>query len=174
MTYLEHLQRILDLDDPIQEARKKLGNTYMAVNGVLLLIGDFFDTAMSVENKEGKTEELTKIETLETFLPDSGVYHCKKGYSVLLLRLPKRQWLRSLSFTFYKRKWLSGKEYKGWQRDLYDNRYTHTNIFEDGKHKLWWWDIPIGYKNKGGIVCTDSNFEQELRDWSRDANIHTT
>lgn len=167
---MKELQRVFDMKEPWDEAKKKLHETWVIVNGEPVKILEFYGTDSSIVDAKQTNGEIKAIsvETLELFLPESGIYSDGK-VGLLVVKLPKRQWQKSFSDLFYKVRTVT-KEAALIPKNYLDIIYKgkRQDIFVDGKKNIWFWENLVGKIDKGNIVCLDMNFEQELRDWSRD------
>ena len=164
MSLKSELQKIINLDNPFNEASKKLYGTWMLVNGVIVQIRQFEEHTAYFYNENGDScKEIVK--TLETWLPESGNYKLSTGNFVTIIKTAKRQWLKSFHDSFY------SIHVEGKKPLNYLNEIAHTkkqDILVDKNKTIWWWNTTIGYvKNHKTIVCTNKNFIQELIDWSK-------
>ena len=174
MTILfKELTRIMDLTHPEEEAKKKLSKTYMILNGKVAFISEFsigHNQVVVYDNFTAKSDIVT-VETLKTFLPEAGLYQLKNGNLYLLLKIPKRQWLKSFSYTFYKMVCLYEECPQAYEplNDIYN--ISKKDIAVSGNGIIYYWGKAIGFiKNSNTITCSNINYHQELTDWSRDAN----
>lgn len=171
MSLIKELQRIMDMKDPYEEARKKLLETWVIVNGIPSKILEFHGEESDKLTLRSTTgiASVELVKTLEIFLPESGVYADEKGGGILVVKLPKRQWQKSFSENFYKiRAIVKGHKVPTNYLDFV-HKGPRQDIFLDGKKNIWFWENQIGKIENGKVVCLDMNFEQELKDWSRDA-----
>jgi hypothetical protein len=166
------LTRILNLEEPFSEASKKLQNTWMFVNDELQFVKEFLDNnCVCIRNFTTEKTEKVKVRTLDVWLPEAGVYALSSGNHVLITKLPKRQWLKSFSDSYYRMSLFGNKDQKG---SLYKeaSKSKKQNIYVDQDKYIWWWDVKIGFVNSShSLKCTNQHYEQELRDWNRNANI---
>jgi hypothetical protein len=171
MSLYSRMQQIMDLSNPISEANKKLLETYMVVNGEVVLIKEFvYDSDKVIVKKSTKLQEI-KVESIDVFLPESGIYRLDNDFRVLITKVPKRQWCKSFSSSYYNWVFLSGKQTSEWLTELYKNLETRSDITLI-KDKFYYWDKMIGYikssKTKSSVVCEDLNFKQELVEYIND------
>lgn len=168
---------ILDLPVNIAEieAKKKLHNTYMVVNGAIWFVKELdFASGCALCTASTKSPKYSKIkvDTLSTWLPETGLYPLTNGVAVLIVKLPKRQWLKSYSDTYYSMKFVGQSELPvdpsfSTCHQVYLSK--KTSIFVDASGFIYYFDKKIGYvKDSNTLVCTDSKFLQELKDWERD------
>lgn len=174
----KHLKRILSLQSDnlcFEEARKKFTDTYMLVNGSLAKIKaiQWTDKKLVIENK-GKLEEVY-VKELEPFLPDTGLYRLdSSGQALFVIKVPKRQWLKSFSETYYDYANVgqnkSGFTYsKHWHLFSDMSKSKRMDFFVDADKYIWYHTRKIGYvKDSNTLICEDSRYIQELKDWSRD------
>lgn len=166
------LTKILNLEDPFNEAEKKLRHTWMFVNDELQYIHEFQDgnIILVLDPSTNKASKI-KVKTLEAWLPEAGVYPLPNGNFVLLTKLPKRQWLKSFSDTYYRMS-LYGDNPQADSMHRQMSKVKKQNIYVDPNKVIWWWDIKIGFVNSAcSLKCTNQHYEQELRDWNRNATI---
>jgi hypothetical protein len=162
------LSRILNLEEPFNEAEKKLRHTWMFVNDELQYIQEFQDSniVLVVDTITNKTSKV-KVKTLEVWLPEAGVYPLPNGNFVLLTKLPKRQWLKSFSDTYYRMSLFGEKD----QKDSMHKQLAKVkkqNIYVDHNKFIWWWDTKIGHVSSShSLKCTNQHFSQELVDWCK-------
>lgn len=165
---------IMDLPDPAIEAKRKLVNTYMVVNGKVLYIKDFnyaLDFALcSIDNNS--TGYKVRVNTLEVWLPETGLYPLNNGQAAFVTKCPKRQWLKSFSPSYYYINFIGENikpldESSSYYNHIYQSK--RVTIFVDSYRDIYYFNRNIGYvKDSITIVCTDSRFLQELKDWERD------
>ena len=171
MTLLEHLQRIMNLPNPLEEANKKLVDTYMLVNGQVKLIKEFNiygdDAVVYCPKKDNIFVE--KIETLEIFLPEAGLYQLKAGGHVCLTKKPNRQWHKSYRPGNYNVEPFGSGTGNSFICELVGKQKKDILVHSNGL--IYYWNKVIGrVKNSSEIVCTNIHYKQELMDWIRDAN----
>lgn len=151
-----------------KEANSKLSQTYMFVNKELVFIHNIEETYLEVITKEGSENggetsmiRADKVESLEPWLPKTGVYTSKStGEAIFLYRRPVRQWKRSFSHSFYT---VSGNT-KIW--DIDPNSWREFWVAKD--KNIMFYDQNIGHiKNSTTYVCTYAPLAQELNDWLR-------
>lgn len=173
MTLTEELVRIMDMDNPYNEADKKLTKTWMFVNGSLQYIHSFNydDEEVVVQDFRG-VKSAIKVSLLEVFLPETGLYTTTHpdGVDILLItKEPKKQWHKSFNTSFYL--------VKGVNKDISMNNVSYYLKYLDPLSRksllvlenrdIIFFDKSIGYVNdEKAIICTDSRYKQELKDWS--------
>lgn len=171
MTLLQHLQRIMDLPNPLEEANKKLVDTYMLVNGQVKMIKEFNiyeDTAITWSPKTN-ISSIEKIETLEIFLPEAGLYQLDKKGFVCLTKKPLRQWHKSYRPGNYNVEPFGSGIDNSFICELVGKQKKDILVHSNGF--IYYWNKIIGrVKNSSEIVCTNIHYKQELMDWIRDAN----
>jgi hypothetical protein len=165
----------MDLPDPRSEANKKLCNTYMVVNGEILYIKEFnYSLDYILYAKDHFTSGTLKVKpkTLSVWLPEVGLYPLRSGQAIFVMKCPKRQWLKSLSTTYYTFRIVGSDLYSiDKATTLYNQIYQskRVTIFVDSERNIFYLDENIGYvKDKDTLVCTDIRYIQELKDWERD------
>jgi hypothetical protein len=165
------LTRILNLEEPFTEASKKLQNTWMFVNEEIQFVKEFLDNnCIYIKNYTTDKTEKVKVKTLDVWLPEAGIYALSSGNHVLITKLPKRQWLKSYSDSYY-RMALYGDKYQKGSIHKEASKSKKQNIYVDEHKYIWWWDTPIGHvNNSNSIKCTNQHYSQELKDWLN-ANI---
>jgi hypothetical protein len=174
MSLEKELQRVMDMQNPWDEAKKKLLETWCIVNGAPFYLRDF-SSMSTVEGKFSgvdKQAEIT-VETLEVFLPESGLYPTTKGNACLVIKKPKRQWQKSFNENFYTVMMIGnvGTQPKNYIEEIAKSK--RVDIFKDKSGDIYYWETKIGRVEKNTLICFDKNFEQELKDWRRDGgNIH--
>lgn len=168
----DELCRIMDMNDPLHEANKKLLGTWMIVNSKLMEIKEFLPTdniIYAYSKKENKNINI-KVETLDVFLPETGLYSREDFGAVFIHKVPKRQWFKSFHISFYQLIYL-GKQNKG--KGIMENLHKIKPIkfWVSPEADIYYRDNNIGYiDNNLNIVCTNILFKQELMDWNRDAH----
>jgi hypothetical protein len=172
VNYLEmELQRIMDLPNPSEEAKKKLEGTYMIVNGTLEYVRELFINSSQLVSYDKRTDEssLINVHTLEVFLPEAGLYPLNSGNIVFLQKVPKRQWMKSYTENYYKKDIIGTAHITSdVVKDLLGKK--RQDIAVDTERNIWFWNKKIGYiKDSEHLVCSNTLFKQELIDWSRDA-----
>lgn len=169
-TLKEHLERILDFPaggaGVRAEAHSKLAETYMMVNGELALVKEFGSTEMLIVTRGSPRKLVSDIQSLDVCLPETGVYFTKDRKGALFLsRLPKRQWKRSLSGTFYKIEELIGSA------NLFSLDYSSPHSFWiSPKGNVYHMCEKVGHLDQTNkeVICTKETFLQEMKDWLRD------
>lgn len=168
MSLMTELQRIMDLPDPREEAKKKLVGTTMIINGRPMKTMSFFFDDGAIEVDLGNTSTCIKVKTLEVYLPEAGVYKHQDGYHVIITKVPKRQWLKSFHLSYYNVNTVGRDGYnKG--ANIFDGIFDKKkqDIFVTEEGFIYFWTKKIGYiKDTNTIVCTNKVFKQELIDWS--------
>jgi hypothetical protein len=159
-TLKQFIQEIMDLPQPKEEAEKKLVGTYMIVNGTPELIKGFD----YVQNTVITNNKIIKVKTIAPWLPESGLYITKKGDPWYITKVPKRQWLKSFAFSFYEIQDLSGWVEDPKLEDVHECKRVSIGVDKCGQ--IFHNKTHIGYIEKSNIVCTNSLYEQELRDWN--------
>lgn len=174
MSILSELQRIMELDNPLTEAHKKLAETYMFVNGELSLVFDLTSSnKIGVYLKNGdKSYILDKnIQTLDVWLPETGLYFDSKGSLIYVSKVPKRQWLRSYSPNFYNSIHVETKNGVKWTSLSDVAKSKKHDIAVDSRGNIWHHTMKIGYvKDSQTYTCTNQMFKQELIDWNNHDN----
>lgn len=163
------LRRVMDMASPWDEAKKKLTGTWVIINKepcYFIEIVDVDENLVHVQGTKGEKKHV-KVETLDTFLPESGLYPLSNGQLLLMVKKPKRQWKKSFSDDFYSYKAIGKKTNlpKGWLADVYSNKVSDIACDKEGH--IYFWENLIGRRSKDTIICLDNNFEQELLDWRR-------
>jgi hypothetical protein len=173
MSLFTELQRIMDLEYPEEEANKKLVDTIMFVNGKLEHILKFYvpENIVLVRDYNLCCEVQKTVKTLEVYLPEAGVYPSPKGYYVIITKIPKRQWLKSFSTSFYSVDIVGGDvETNNVLTEI--SKVKKCNIFVTSQGYIFYWKQIIGYiQDSKTIICTNKAFKQELIDWDRNGNI---
>jgi len=165
---MQALAKIMDLKDPLDEARKKLQDTYMVVNGKILYIKEFFTGTNQLLSINEDTGDGTLIDvlTLDVFLPEAGLYQLSSGNLLCLSKIPKRQWLKSFSRTYYNSDVLGTVTQE--TRPILDILYQKPQkIAVNSIGNIYFLQTKIGVvKNAKEFICLDLNFAQELIDWN--------
>lgn len=173
-TLLKELKRIIDLKEPLEEAKKKLTDTYMLVNGRVAFVRSFDnadDNIIFITDTQTGEHLNEDVKTLDVWLPETGVYKLKDGYCAYITKIPKRQWAKSFNRNFYKAKIL------GLEKDLSTSRYTEVansvreSITNDIGGNIWFLNKRIGIISNKTVTCLDKNYLQELKDWSKYAIV---
>lgn len=163
------LKEILDIDD-LQlcesEAKSKLEETYMVLNGSVVKIYEFFPHAnvIRISDENGQEEKL--VETLEVFLPEVGVYF-PTLIPTLLKKSPIKKWKKSFNFGLYT---FQGAVSEAYVDQVYKfHKCTPVHLF-DYKEAVYFDDKKVGKYNPftSTVTCTNFDFYQELSDWIRD------
>lgn len=175
MSLLSELQLLFELPDPYAEAHKKLVGTWCVVNGKCVKIDNVDSSGVVFQDEAGKQHALAgnKVDSFNLWLPEAGLYPLKdKGYAWLIVKVPKRQWLRSYSGSYYKVSavGLGTGQAPGPMFPSSILASLRSDFFVDKFNKIWFWNNPIGHIEKNGdVVCTDLNFKQEILDWERES-----
>lgn len=174
MTLLKMLQEIMELDNPIAEANKKLRNTYMIVNGEIALVSDFNIETNQIFINNGKNVESVIAKSLKVWLPDAGLYQSDIGNLLLVSKIPKRQWSKSFSGEYYK---VEQVGQIGFRHRKYSHSLQLYNSILDKEPLDFGVDScgDIYYENElvgsvvdsKSIMCHNPNYEQELSDWCK-------
>ena len=157
-TLTAHLCKLMSLPPylAVNEARSKLSDTFLIVNGKLVYVENINEDRMQIL-QEGQTDEYVSlrgrdIETLEFWLPISGIYMIE-GVPVHLWKLPKRQWRKSFSWNYYASSHGSVNAYK-----LFDSKPMELYRL---KNDLMYYDLAIGRFSGGEVTLTIPEFEFE-------------
>jgi hypothetical protein len=101
------LMRIMDFPNDLGKAyheaqnNNKLRNTYMIVNGSLMLVRSFdVSSNVVVASDKMDSEKNVQVKTLDLWLPETGIYEVD-NYPTFLYRVPQKQWRKSFSWDFY-------------------------------------------------------------------------
>jgi hypothetical protein len=169
MSLAKCLSQVLDLPVAIaaKEAQSKLSQTYMLINGELIFVQEASGTYLeTLRGRSSKTFGESDVDTLEVWLPKTGVYYRKgTNQAVLLSRRPMRQWKRSFSPSFYGVEFLNNADFSLDQLDI----NSHQEFWVASNKNIMYFTKPIGYvKNSSEIICTVPYFQQELTDWLRE------
>lgn len=163
------LSKLLDLPSPINEANKKLTNTYCIVNGELVYIEEVTaegllvkigDNIISIKDKE--------VFSFEVWLPETGMYLDKYNSYIEVVKHPRRQWRKSFSLSFYSINVLVHR-----LEISIDKTRTPINLFEAKKVNDVWKDegniyycsTTIASCLKGKITVINNLFEQEIKEF---------
>ena len=158
------LSNIMDLPYPLslKEAQKKLIHTYMKVNGKTVYIANIEDNLIQYEDGQNHfTSKDTEITSLEVLLPDTGIYFIDEN-PYYLLKLPKRQWKKSMSWDFYK---VNGA-FKPNQmvKKMVESKKQSDGLWKN-KTDVYYLTLKIGKINKlNQIVLINNSFKQEVID----------
>jgi len=155
-----------DIHNIYDEAKKKLMGSWCFVNNELVQIYDIPSDSVITADVCGKKKHI-EVQTLKTWLPQTGIYPLESGQACFVVKQPKRQWHRSFMHSFY--------NVSSLEPTLLPKNYLQliaasqkTNIFVDTKQNIWWWSKIIGFvKNNETIVCTNKYYKQELIDWCK-------
>lgn len=167
MSLKQCLENILELPEEklYGEASAKLTKTWVKLNGELVKVIALDKTEIVVANKEGvyTTYHEKKVNKLEIFLPESGVYfENKTNEPLVLFRKPLRQWHKSYYPELY-----AATSIFGQVDPVNIDESSRTEFWKDKVNRLWYWTTRIGYVDpvKKKVVCTHSHYQQELKDW---------
>lgn len=169
--YHKLLSIILDLPSlglVMQEAPGKLAGTIMLVNGNLTQVNKVREEGLVLGDEGNPVGALLpgdQITSLEVWLPRTGIYSEKEGRrKVFLQRVPYRQWRRSFHPSFYSAKWLPTNF--GF---LNVDPQSRVEYWSDAAGNVWYMTNKVAvFQNDYTLICLDSRFEQELRDFVRD------
>lgn len=165
MIVIDHLKRILDFSDEdlaLSEANKKLNETVMWVNNRLEFVIKFNSDTLVIPGEFEHTI-LKKVEQLDVFLPEPGLYKAKDGSFLITVRkIAKKQWKKSFNFNYYV---LSGDMHFS-DYNLIDWNKTNIVLFDE---KIYYKGIHIGhyYDTYNKCICNNNVFYQELSDYAR-------
>lgn len=167
----EEICRILDFDPnnywttAWQEAvvKEKLVYTWMRVNGEVYFINKFVPNSDTVFVSNNNTPSHEKeVETLEVFLPESGMY--TDGVNcVYIIKKPLKQWKKSFHPEFYHVEWVQKKNVAGLEQFLGEAKLVPFFVSE--VEALYKNQTKIGKAKDGIITLTDYNFYQDVVDW---------
>lgn len=159
MSILQHLCKLMALPPYIAvgEAKSKLQDTYLNINGELTYIEQISDTKILTlpENCGGDTKTLRDkdVSSIEFYLPTSGIYMID-GTPVHLWKIPKRQWRKSFSWSYYTTSHSSIDAHK-----LF--RAKRMEIYRSGDNLIYY-DILIGKFKDGAIIPIVNEFIPEI------------
>lgn len=172
MALFELVNALLKLPEAlvIDEANKKLVNTWCNINNVLSYIHefDFVDGRVKITTiKPKKTAYWITPESFELFLPEAGLYKSKLGFPILIQKMPVKQWHKSYKDTYYKVTAVGDIQLESdYLVDVFTQK--REDIMADSMKRIWYWDKQIGFLNdKEEVCCTNHLYKQELIDWSR-------
>ena len=167
----DEICRILDFDPnnywatAWQEAvvKEKLVYTWMRVNGEVYCINKFVPDSDTVLVSNSITSMHEKVvETLEVFLPESGMY--TDGVNcVYINKKPLKQWKKSYHPGFYQAEWVQKKKVADFEQFLGEAKLVPFFVSEVGA--LYKNQTKIGTAKDGIISLTDYNFYQDVVDW---------
>jgi hypothetical protein len=159
MKVIEHFKTLLQIPDAsiaLNEARAKLRDTIMRIDGHLMSVATMDFGTLVVHDKDGNGYDLSgdDIKTLEFFLPESGVYFIKDT-PIALVKIPKRQWKKSFNWSFYEAS-------KTFNICELDESKCHEIYLHKGT--VYYLTTPIGkYQARTDkFICLNSVFENEL------------
>lgn len=155
MIILEHFSKLMDLplNKTLTEAKNKFVNCYLIINNLLLKIKDIdIDTLLISET--GRILVGDDINSIEVWLPDSGVYKTSSSYPPCILKKrPIRQYKQSFSWDFY----TASREIT--VKSLFtSHKIDNVYIY---KSYLYFLDIKIGECIKNKWQCTNKIFQDE-------------
>jgi hypothetical protein len=182
---LREAGRILDLDPHqyvstiISEADKKekLRNTYMFVNGKLEYVSKFYwnDNIIGVYNMEEAEATPVNVETLEPWLPLSGMY-VSEDFSLYLTKRPHKHWRKSFSPDNYRLDFTSPITKAEVEKTMFTSLSTMTpELIAVSGDYIYLNGSIIGKKDKNEVVsCINYLFYQELLDFSNKKEMNWT
>lgn len=100
----EQLSIVMDLPfhNCLKEAQNKLTNTYCVVNGKLSYFLEIDEEGIRVVvDEDVRHISADKVESIELWLPTSGIYSCTDGSILYVTKNAIRQWLKSFSYNYY-------------------------------------------------------------------------
>lgn len=187
---IDHFRKILDFPEGngwdgliIEETKSKFNHTFMELNSEIKYIkritldGVLYRLEGDGDNDDSEDDSgygfigVESIDTLSPVLPETGVYHFKKGGSPIFLeKFPRRQWKKSFSWSFYKYKFIGNVD---WNDEMNVsnldsiNLTSRSTITVDKFDGIYFENKKIGYKKDGDIYCIAPLFKQELIDWMK-------
>lgn len=158
----------LAFKEAVQTAGGKLLNTWCVVNEELTYI-----TAI----KEGGNyimdinHQKIEVASLKPFLPDTGMYSWN-GSTVILEKLPKKQWKKSISSDFYRWEGINYSSGFVLSSEEYNNEIVKW-IFNAEKEQFFLFDenlyimkTKVGHLNENKeLTVTNPLFYQDVLDW---------
>lgn len=178
MSLLKRVKELLELDNVVQEAERKLHKTIMIVNGEALFVHSFNYNANIINcvipngfSTEKKYKSV-QYETLDIWLPESGMYYLPDGTVCTIKKIPYRQWHRSFKTSYYDINTPFGMKDFMFKINLYNyiskQKPSYILVDKFGKIRCYPNLHEIGrIKNNNTITCTNKLYLQELKDWSR-------
>jgi len=175
-TLLDMLCNIMELDKPMEEANRKLRKTYMIVNGIVLKVSDFdipYNIIHYINPNSGDVEHV-KVDTLQVFLPETGLYPLSNGQLLYVNKVPKRQWNKSFTFEYYSADNIGemnpkATKYRAKEQVLTEICYSKpSDIAIDYTGNIYYGSNVIGVVlNSKEVICNHQQYEQELIDWCK-------
>ncbi len=181
---MKRIEEIMDLTGEAaqQEAAKKLLNTVMIINGELKFVTEFFYNSNEIrcynydQLTNGNIPLNETITSIDVFLPEAGNYKYRGGEILYLTKNPKKQWSKSFCEAGYLLYGVTAGARSAnivglsWKEIMRLDSFDRVNISVDEKKNIFHHDIFIGrIENKDKrIICNNSLFQQELKDWVRD------
>ena len=164
MIILEHFSKLMDLppDKTLTEAKNKFVNCYLIINNLLHKIKHIDTDNLIISEREDPLNG-RDINSIEVWLPDSGVYITSpfQVYAPCILKKrPLRQYKQSFSWDFY----TASREItinSLFTSHKIDNVYIY-------KSYLYFIDIRIGECIKGKWKCTNKIFQSEYNKFIED------
>jgi hypothetical protein len=165
----EKLSQIMELPFPkcLDEAHKKLYNTWMIVNGNPGKITGISETILEIYslNQTHTQLESNEVKSLEIWMPQTGIYQYQ-GKTMLLLKNPKKQWRKSFNIDLY-----SGM-CKNINSELEIVKFIWLGEFKENFWKTdnaaYYQDMKIGNIDKNGKLILDCDlFNEELYNLSK-------
>lgn len=163
-------------NETVKEASRKFVGTWCVINGELNLIQDITPEGILTNNTNFEPED---IETIETWMPETGIYESEKSY-YFLNRLPKKQWKKSFA---------AGENYEITPIFVKKQRTNSIpGLFDDERNNpdidrnwilvhdfLIYKFHVVGKATYGIITVLDHNFYQEVKDkWHKRYQIILT
>jgi len=149
----------------LQEAQKKLHDTYLVVNDVLVYVKEISETSIrGFDNTyQDKLYVGDAVNSINAFLPDSGVYEVPKCGIIFLTKIPRKQWKKSFSTDFYS---ISGENAGDAIFKIYSCNLSPVNFYISKNH-LWYLKKKIGDVVAQTIHLKDDDYRQELIDLTK-------
>lgn len=177
---IKGLEKIMDLDDGEtfrSEVSRKLTNTVMIINGSLVLVTDFMYNQCVIigyDLKAVKNDRPVefKVNSIEVFTPESGLFVTEEGYYLYITKIPKKQWFKSFCDPAYTVIRLNGnlqQDTVSWRQVLGIKSLEKKNIILAKNGNIFYHDLNVGSVLGDKVICNNSLFKQELIDWVRDA-----
>lgn len=151
--------------------KEKLIGTFMRINGKVGYVHSLLTSSNTIKADFGGLTDVPQpqevpVDTLDVFLPETGIYEVDQGIGVGVLKTPMKQWKKSFSPSFYKVTTLDGKPRSDLVYQLNTARkvpfiFSMTGVIYAGI------SIKIGTYNflSKEILLTDYTFYQDLLDW---------
>jgi hypothetical protein len=171
---------LLDLKNPLKEVKDKLIDTYIELNGEIVLFSELI-LVDGVKSMLGvyKIDSLTsilphsiyveKIDSLNLFLPEAGNYPIPNGGFINVQKRPNRQYARSLKLENYKfyffNDQLGSTKIHSYLPLLTPEKRETISV---SGNNIYYLTTQIGFFTKEkDIMCTNELFEQELLEWGK-------